>query len=173
MPVPDDTMPADYPYARAQSFRIYRRERVKAIEATAEFQKMVADRLARRNGLGCRGRTPIEQLLAGIEVPVVPWDQLAKLACDDYNLWCRYHRALWTREISADSSPHLVARVCVNYLRHNLTDYDELVKQNVIRLGIHVYPLLKRAIIEQIARHYPRLVRECYRQLMRMSTNST
>jgi hypothetical protein len=172
MPDPDGTIPTDHPKAHAGSFRVFHRDRVRAIEGTTEFQRLVAERLAKRKALGCCARSPLELLLDGIVVPVIAWDRLVNLACDNYNDWCLVHSSLWRRRISSSSSPSFVARVCVNYLRHNLTDYDELLKENVRRLGIHVYPLVKRRVIEQIVTRYPRLVGECYRQLMLMSSAS-
>jgi hypothetical protein len=172
MSVPDGTMPTDYPGARFKTFRIFRRERVKTIEATPEFQQAIGERLARRKALHCRARTPLELLIAGITVPAIPWVRLVDLTCRNYNEWAKDHPSLWKRTISPDSSAALLPRIVVNYLRHNMTDYDEIIRENVRRIGIHVYPLIKRTVIEQIASKYPRLVVECRRQLCMMDNAS-
>jgi hypothetical protein len=172
MPEPDGSMTTDHPWGRIESFRIYRRDRAKAFEATPDFQRMIAERLVRRKALGGRCGSPLELLLDGIVLPVVAWSQHVNLAFDNYNEWCLNHCNFWIPRISPRSSPSPVARLCVNYLRHNLTDYDKILNENVRKLGIHVYPLVKCKVIEQIATKYLRLVGECHRQFMLMKNAS-
>jgi hypothetical protein len=164
MPEPDGNLPTDHPVANCETFRIFLRSRVKAIESTPEFQRAVQDRISMRRALHRVARTPLEHLLAGITVPVVPWNVLVTRACNNYNRWCQRHERIRTEPVTPTPSTAMVTRIVVNYLRHNLTDYDEILKDNVRLLGIHVYPILKKAVIEQIASKYPRLAVECRSQ---------
>ena len=59
-----------------------------------------------------------------------------------------------------------VRRWMVNYIRHNLTRYDEFLYEARGRTGIRfAYPEYRCAVLEEIARVYPELQEECKRQI--------
>lgn len=57
--------------------------------------------------------------------------------------------------INEKSSKHIIDRLCVNYIRHNLTNYNEIMGGNKPR----------HETLLAIAKEYPMLKDECQRQL--------
>ena len=58
-----------------------------------------------------------------------------------------------------------VERWTVNYIRHNLTEYDSFLFSVKGKTGIpFAYPLYRKAVLEKIADVYPQLSEECARQ---------
>lgn len=57
-------------------------------------------------------------------------------------------------------------RWIVNYIRHNLVDYDNFLYKISGKVGsIGVYPEIKTAVLEKIAVAYPQYKEECERQM--------
>lgn len=57
--------------------------------------------------------------------------------------------------INERSSKHILDRLCVNYIRHNLTNYNEIMGGNKPR----------HEVLMAIAKEYPMLKDECQRQI--------
>ena len=58
-----------------------------------------------------------------------------------------------------------IERWTVNYIRHNLTEYDSFLFSVKGKTGISfAYPLYRKAVLEKIADVYPQLREECARQ---------
>jgi hypothetical protein len=54
----------------------------------------------------------------------------------------------------------------VNYIRHNLTNYEDLLEELEGKVGkINAYIKLKNKILKKIAEVYPDLKDECYNQM--------
>lgn len=100
----------------------------------------------------------IDDSLARLEIriPHLSNKQLIERAKDTYYILSgRYFMS---------NSPIVLQRICVNYLRHNCTPYDKIVKskmviseENKINFTIRVF--------SEIALAYPHLKEECIRQL--------
>lgn len=102
-----------------------------------------------------------------ISVPLVPLVDLAPAAIDCRNRFQDYRNGM-ARPISLKTDPETVARLVVNYLRHQSTPYEDLVDDaKQFRLHVEVYELLQGRILDAIAQTYPDLASECQRQRRR------
>lgn len=181
LPEPCATRPNFYSRS-GPPIRLYDLARVEAVEASPEWQAAVAALAGRKAG-AARGveskraalRAWVEAL--AVEVPKIPPDELVLIACDHYNARAqdRADRAGdygydhdW-RPASRRSSPAFLARIAVNFLRHEGTDYEQDLGRLFGRVGkAEGYVLLKRKVLAAIARAYPHLAAECDRQAAEM-----
>ncbi len=106
-----------------------------------------------------------------IKVEVIPHKELTRLAKKDYEKF-QHERENWQADTyGADNK--FIDRIKVNYIRHNLTDYDFLVEQASILEGSQeAIILIKKRVYSEIAKAYPALKKECENQLARREMES-
>jgi hypothetical protein len=146
---PDITRPNPR-YAGAAPMKLYRAERVKAAEASAEWaqRRMLATR-RRAAGMAVADRKRAEtrelarqvaaDLVASLVFPADP----QQTAIDAYNQWhsasctCPSWRELGFCGKRADvgDPSEFLHRITVNYARHSLTGYDRAYKRLTGRVG--------------------------------------
>jgi hypothetical protein len=168
LPEPDKTVENPH-YLSGPPIRLYNLDRVEAIEKQVDFQDAIA-RAARRSEAASKAATTREERTMGmvadlaIEVPPFQREELIRLACDSYNSWtCDREGDLLA---APDADPDFLARICVNFLRHEMTPYDNGLEQLHGRTGrSDAHYRLKRRILDAIAEEYPWLDKECERQL--------
>lgn len=98
-----------------------------------------------------------------------PIEQIKKIAIRHYN---RYHEEKSFENekhfyilAGDDSDPKFIERICVNYIRHNLSNHDKVMRRFKKREGNNsVYLVLKKRICDLIADVYPEFKDECTRQ---------
>jgi hypothetical protein len=103
---------------------LYAVEHVEQIEASPEFQAVLSAKRARANSARRSSAVRRERALASvveIQVPILDCEVLIARACEHYNSRksSRHPDASWRSE------PEFLHRICVNYLRHELTSYHE------------------------------------------------
>lgn len=173
---PDDIVINMY-YKSGPPVCLYDVDRVHAVESTKEFQEVQKSRKKRRDGARKAVATKEErmrQLLDGIEleVPEMPWEVLTRRAVDHFN-----DRAL-ERDAdfhfaSADSDEAFLDRIRVNYLRHELTAYEQHLQSTAGKVGAaDAYLEIKRKVLNAISDIYPELNSECSRQSQRAFVES-
>ena len=94
--------------------------------------------------------------------------KIKKLAIEEYNI----HQAevghvenMILDEKYLDNA--FLSRIMVNYIRHNLTSYEDLLEELRGKEGKYeAYTKLKNKILEKIAEVYPELKEECNRQMV-------
>ena len=150
---------------------LYKVSRVGAVEATDEFAQRMARTQSRRETAkkaakkGLRTKRKETRKLA-MDMPPVPRldrDELIKRACKHYNK----HWELRNPDKYATSSntPEFLNRICVNYLRHGVSEYDERLGMMYGRVGgKEMYHPIRQKVLRAIADAYPYLAAECYRQ---------
>ena len=90
---------------------------------------------------------------------------LLRDAIDAYNDF-NCERGRFESIASKNSDKEFLDRIVVNYVRHNLTEYDYTLYQLVAKTGkSKAYVLLNEKIYSAIAEVYPHLKHECDRQL--------
>ena len=136
---------------------------IEQIEGTPEFQAARAAMLTRREAarvVGAAQRKRIANWAESLEirVPVMEWKTLITKACEQYNA-----RKPRRRPAAApNGDPSFLARICVNFLRHELTCYHAALKEMSGRLGADdAVAILRRRILDAIAAAYPDLRPEC------------
>lgn len=93
-----------------------------------------------------------------------PLKVLIEEACQHYNsLWTERER--YEKHASPDDDPHFLARIAVNMLRHEETDYERALEDTYGKVGVEeAMERLRVRIFKAIAKVYPELHHECQRQ---------
>ncbi|MBO0517959.1 hypothetical protein, partial [Streptomyces beijiangensis] len=157
--------------------RLYGADRVEVVERGTKFAAARRAALRRgvatvRDGGGGRGAALLAMVRATpIVVPRLAPRTLAERAVRHRNLLDEQYGRGRGRYVPdpatvADADPPALARWMVNYLRHALTRYDDLLKGLVDDAGRdEAEALLRRRVYGAIAAVYPELGEECRRQL--------
>ncbi|MGW3724029.1 hypothetical protein [Streptomyces sp. NPDC000851] len=163
-------------FRSAPQTRLYRTERVETAERSEEFRAAsaaAARRSAAARAAALRRRREVLARIAAepIDVPRLAPHTLATLAVEHRNRRDE-ERALWRWGHVADpatvesAEPGALDRWKVNYLRHRLTRYDEILDELFGRIGrAAAEDLLRRRVYAAISKAYPDLAQECERQL--------
>lgn len=145
---------------------LYDRARVESIEKTPEFQA-AKQRADRRSAVAREAaERKREETLDGIEeleitIPRLSEEELIRCSCEHFN-----SRTKGDLLATPDSDRVFLARICVNYLRHGETEYDQWLDTLWGRVGKNeALDALKYRIFAAIAETYPWLADECERQL--------
>jgi hypothetical protein len=172
LPEPDDKRENPH-YRSGPPMRRYRRERVEAIEQTAEFRAAL-EKTKKRQQAAARGietkQDRMDEYLdtITIKVPMLDRDELIRRACEHYNRQQeeREREGRHASDLLAtpDSADAFLKRIAVNYLRH-CTAYDRELDQIAGKVGRDLaYQELSRMVFAAIAEAYPWLADECRRQ---------
>jgi len=143
----------------------YHDERVAAVEASAEFIESREKGARRRAGAAQAVETKKQKMQNFLDrlvvvVPEIGEDELTRRACDSYNAFT---------DGGLYASPHsdsgFLARITVNYLRHQLSCYEETLDEITGRVGAGgAYLDVKDKVLNAIGDTYPNLYDECNRQ---------
>lgn len=171
LPQPDDTRENPH-YRSGPPMRLYREARVEAVEKTPELKRALsAARPAKERAPKAveTKRAQVEAFLTSlqIEVPLLSEKVLVERACRSYNAGRDLSRDLPLA--SPESGPKFLDRIVVNYLRHELTKYEEALREITGRVVAEdAYIEIKTRILDAIAEQYPELSAECSAQEDRM-----
>ena len=108
--------------------------------------------------------------------PRWPLPKLVQRACEDYNQRPSYVGTRWEDDwvdaedhhrdkANPNSDKAFLDRICVNFLRHCLTSYDDAIVQEGKVGGRQVYKPVRCKALQEIAKVYPELAEECQRQM--------
>lgn len=162
---PDQTRPNPHS-RRGPPVQLFDEERVVAAEATDEFRALLEKAEQRAAAYAPsieRRRAELLRHVAGlvIEVPDRPLAVVRRLAIQSYNL-----RNLSETSLDDRADERTLERLTVNYIRHELTDYDAELVRLFGQIGIDAAKVaLRKRVYAAIARRYPALRDECERQL--------
>lgn len=156
--------------------RLYDLARVEQVEQSDDWKeaKKVAEKRQQSALWGVvqkRERLKEKVTHAPIQVPAMSTEELRAQAIEHYNLRLAAH-AWSSHEVKApattNSAPEFLARIEVNFIRHALTRYEELLESTISKEGTRsANSIITRRIYEAIALAYPHLQGECDRQLTR------
>ena len=100
--------------------------------------------------------------MAEIKVPELGWDTLVSRACAHYNAGRLAGSGdYFPAEATPRSAKKFLHRIIVNYIRHELTDYEYLI--SMARNPDEINDL-REAVYDAIGDAYPELWRECAHQ---------
>ncbi len=168
MPVPDEIRNNPH-YGRASEMKLYKISRVESIEKNEQFLIDFQKTILRRKSSLKMVETKKDNLLIEIsELPIsvefIPRNELVPLVIDDYNDRNYYKDYLTLRDLDQST----LERLTVNYIRHQLTSYDQCLGLIFSKVGKKEgYRLLKERIYKCISESYPELTGECALQLRR------
>ncbi len=177
LPEPDETK-TNPRYKNAPPMKLFLKERVIEIEATKPFMKMVISSERRKKISKEAAKKTVEtkkqRLLEAVEaieitVPTVDIDVLRRRAISDHNER-QSDSGRFDSFASEDSMPDFLARIMVNYLRHEMTDYERELHKIEGKTGKNEACIkLKERYLKKIGEKYPGLIAECDRQAVQTS----
>ena len=156
-------------YGRASEMKLYKISRVESIEKNEHFLIDFQKTILRRKSSLKMVETKKDNLLIEIsELPIsvefIPRNELVPLVIDDYNDRNYYKDYLTLRDLDQST----LERLTVNYIRHQLTSYDQCLGLIFSKVGKKEgYRLLIERIYNCISESYPELTRECTLQFRR------
>lgn len=169
--LPDPILKPNPMYKSASPMKLYREEDVLAAEKTTEFS--VAKEKAERRKVGAQKavetktkglRADVERFLASVNIDSIPYNELRFAAIDAKQKW--YDDTDQWEKCAIEADEETKDRWCVNYIRHNLTHYDEQLWHMKGKTGTkQLYPEFKIALLRKIAEIYPRFRDEIERQI--------
>ena len=168
MPVPDEIRNNPH-YGQASKMKLYKISRVESIEKNEQFLIDFQKTILRRKSSAKMVETKKDNLLIEIsELPIsvefIPRNELVPLVIDDYNDRNYYKDYLTLRDLDQST----LERLTVNYIRHQLTSYDQCLGLIFSKVGKKEgYRLLIERIYNCISESYPELTRECTLQFRR------
>lgn len=166
-------------FRTASPMKLYLIERVEKVEQTKEFQDFQTKNKSKREGSQKAVETKKKNLLNEINNWKIKLEHkdlrvIEKNAIYSYNQF-KQERSDESEEGNYDFIPAnsksdriFLNRIIVNYLRHNLSDYDSKLGDVFGRVGTsEAYRIINEKIYSKIADVYPELKDECDNQLMR------
>lgn len=161
-------------YKAGPPMLLFKIDRIEAIEQTDEFKAQKEGAVKRKEAAKKAVNTKLKQLwewlsTVEIHVPVLDKSKLIKRACYHYNDMQEARelegRSTCDMPATADSDPKFLERICVNYLRHCLTKYEEHLDGMSGKVGFAAgYKEIRRKIFSRISENYQWLADECKRQ---------
>ena len=164
----------DNPHYRcAAPMKLWLITEVEVVMQTDEFKEAVQKRESRRQGAAKAVETKraklhaeIEAKIQKIKVEVLTIGQLRNEAIADRQAWYDMDWENCCDAASADEPT--IKRWMVNYVRHNLTSYDDVLYRMSGKVGCQdEYLTYKFAVLDKIAEAYPKLKQECNQQKQR------
>lgn len=151
-------------------YKLWDRKAVEAAMATPKFAELSA-RAAKKREAAAKGvakrrarcAADFDERIARIKVGAMPIGAVRRNARE-----ARMRRA-WEQGDYGFDAQHAdkgtLDRWCVNYIRHELTDYDADLYEGKGQIGIgEEYARYRNAVLDAIADAYPMLADECRRQ---------
>ncbi len=164
-------------YRSGPKMRLYLLSRVEEIEKTDAFLAAAANSEKRKKSARKAVDTKLKKLKQyidnmDIKVPVIDLKKLFRKACQHHNHQKNQMQysfpSIYADFIPANlkySDENFLFRISVNYLRHQLTRYENELKKIVGKTGASEgYIEIKRKVLDAIAQAYPDLAEECQRQ---------
>jgi len=158
-------------YKSAAPQQLYLVSRVEAAETTEEFRAWVEKSKVRRasskGAAEVRRQETVDAAKAiVVEVPTFDLEQLIRKACASYNQLNSYRDGFVAA--TPNSSPEFLDRIAVNYLRHQMTDYEELLDRQFGKVGTaEAKEVIREKVYDAIGDTYPSLADECFSQQRR------
>ena len=168
MPVPDEIRNNPH-YGRASEMKLYKISRVESIEKNEHFLIDFQKTILRRKSSLKMVETKKDNLLIQISelpisVEIIPRYELIPLVIYAYNDRNYYKDYLTLRDLDQSK----LEKLTVNYIRHQLTSYDQCLGLIFSKVGKKEgYRLLIERIYNCISESYPELTRECTLQFRR------
>jgi len=161
----------------APKMKLYLQDRVFRIENSEDFRRWLNKSFDRKKSAQKAVLSKKESLIQQvnnwtIDVSEHSYVDILKLTVDNYN---EFKTSIEDYESIAtiNSDKMFLNRIVVNFLRHQLTEYDNRLHEIAGKTGIRkAYLILNRKIYDKIAEIYPEYKEECIRQLNRKSSES-
>lgn len=175
--LPEPELKANPRYKGSAPMKIWREEVVEAAiqsdgyaEAKAKSDKRKESAKKAVNTKTNNFYKRIEQILEDVKIKVIPMDELRQRTLEAKQAWYDYQAMMrdydYCDRNAYDAGEYTVERWMVNYIRHNLTVYDDTLYSMNGKTGKDViYFKIHDGIIRKISDAYPMLSDACKNQL--------
>lgn len=161
-------------YASSPPMKLFREEDVLRAMQTKEFLEAQEKRQARKEAARKATLTrkqhlldAVNESLSKLQIKQLPFEEVKRRALrekQEWNMWCGSFETVPMDGSSVNKKT--LDRWCVNYIRHQLTVYDEVLEQLERKTGKQeAYELAFTTILNKIGEVYPMLQEECERQI--------
>ena len=153
-------------YGRTNLFALYLESRVIAVEHSDVFKSLQANLAIRKASATKAILTKTNKLLAAVDVmkvdvALMPLRDVHRLAIDSYN----EHHTEAQNYATCKSDAAFLNRISVNFIRHELTEYDYVLADVAGKTGItKAVDGIRQKVYSAIATAYPIFSAECQRQ---------
>lgn len=173
--LPEPILKRNPRYACAAPMKLWPEQVVLAVMGSEEYRVAKEKAERRRTGANKAVKTKTDALMSAFE-PAFSSIQVTKLSDNDitriaiqdkqnYQDFKAFEHGYVNERYAEDAPDNVKARWVVNYIRHNLTCYDNTLYNLGSQIGCkEVYRRYKNAVLEKIAEVYPTFARECQRQ---------
>lgn len=161
-------------YSSASPVKLYKIKKVKKIEKNVGFQEAVERAKIRSEKMANIALSKKNKLLEQIDnmefsIKVIPIKTVLVNSIKSYN---EFHEEISMeyghfdfRPVDAKADSDFLERIEVNYIRHNLTEYDRELEEMAGKIGVHEAVIkIKNTILDGISEKYPELKGECQKQ---------
>lgn len=173
LPSPDE-MRLNPMYKSAAPMLLYKEGRIKRIEGTQKFKKNLEKVAPKKIAAQKAVETKLNNLLSyldSVEINLITLskEELIEKACKHYNeiqldrssegLKCS------DRAATKNSDFSFLKRICVNFLRHEMTSYEDHIEEMSDKVGFNRgYLAVRDKVFDKIKETYPWLKEECEKQ---------
>jgi len=176
---PDPVLKTNPHYNNAAPMRLYDEAKLKAIISSPEVRARIEKHMKRSQSSKAgatkaqetkmkRMRIKLDKAIADIRVEKIDPEEVRKDAIDSYNEYqelVHYGDEHEWHPAHEGSNKAFRDRITVNYIRHNMTEYDnELFETNGMVGKTDFYKEYRNAVLDAIGKAYPKLLNECKRQ---------
>ena len=156
------------PMRRSQNMYLFKISKIEEIEKTPEFlnlKDIVQKRkTAARKAVETKTKNIVNQVQS-FPVHVERIENVVDEAIESYNDWNSWKEDFEGFVSKKNSSKEFLDRITVNFIRHELTSYDEDLDKIHGKVGVRkAYGIEREKIFEEIAKVYPEFKEECNRQ---------
>ena len=165
---PDETKQNPF-YRVASPMCLYKLERVKDAELKEEFIKFQAKSACRKEKakqVVLVKKDKLQNIVKTWEPSIkkYPITWVRKAAIEAYNE--RQLDVMSDKCASLKDDPLFLNRITVNFIRHEITSYDDLLHKLHGKVGkLQAIDMVREKVYECICNNYPDLIEECKRQL--------
>lgn len=151
--------------------KLYDRQEVSRIEQTEAFNNDLVKAKKKSKSMVAVNEQKRQDLLQQIDemalsVKILKNDSLIKKAIKHYNDFQRLNGNFEVELASSESDINFLKRIIVNYIRHELTCYDQAINGLLGKVGKkEAFIRLNQRIYQKIAENYPEYAEESYNQL--------
>ena len=153
------------PHNKKNFMKLYSEEYIDTILKSSEFVNLVGKNINRRLGALKSTNTKVEKLMRDIDnlnITIKRIENVELLALHQYN----EYNITQLRLANVKADVRFLDRLCVNYIRHELTNYDNSLDFTVGRVGKYkAFNRINEKIYTRIKEVYPQYSEECDRQL--------
>jgi hypothetical protein len=153
-------------YLKAAPMKLYLVSGIEELEKSEQFCNLITKSQSRKEGAKKAVETKIAKLYkyvetVPIEIEFVPEPQVTIDAINAYNDWHDYDFDNYTNSVTLNSDELFLMRIRGNYIRHNLTNYEEILAVIKGHTGIsEVYPDLKRKVMKRISMEWKSKIKD-------------